>query len=71
MSDKSPIGFLVGEENPLSANAEGHQDDKQEDDEVHHVLDHSADHHHVRTEVFVHSQRSETSDVPVVMKRMS
>jgi len=64
MSDKSPIGFLVGEENSLSTNTEGHEYDEQEDDEVHHVLDHSADHHHVGTEVLVHSERSKTSDIP-------
>ena len=44
-------GFLVGVEYALPADAEGHEDDEEQHDEVDHVLDHLPDHHHVRTEV--------------------
>ena len=54
----------------MSANAESHEGDQEEDNEVHHVLDHSTDHHHVRAEVLVHAKRSQAADVPV-QKRFS
>ena len=68
MSDKPPIGFFVWKEDSLSANAESHEGDQEEDDEVHHVLDHSTDHHHVGAEVLVHAKRSQAADVPVLKR---
>ena len=62
-------GFLVGVEYALPADAEGHEDDEEQHDEVDHVLDHLADHHHVRTEVLVDPDQLEAADVPVADHR--
>ena len=65
MPDEPPIGFFIRKEDPLPADPECHEGDQEQDDEVHHVLDHSADHHHVRPEVLVHAERSQAPNVPV------
>jgi len=42
--DKTPGGLLVGVQNRLSADAETHEDDGQQDHEVYHVLHHFTHH---------------------------
>ena len=64
MPDQPPVRFFIGKKDALSADAEGHHGHQEQHDEVHHVLDHPADHHHVRPEVLAHAQRPQAADVP-------
>ena len=64
LAGQRPARRLVGIEQRLAEDAVGHEDHHQQDDVVHHLLQHFADHRHERAEELGHGQDPQDPDVP-------